>query len=81
MTASKPVRVDGFLLDIAAPVRHLQRYTSDQRAGMAASHRLGHRQRSSMGEFFWTHEFVPGVAFTTRKQALQAALRSLGGGR
>jgi hypothetical protein len=56
-------------------VRCLQHYTSEQRASHAASFRLGHRQRHAMGEFFYIHPSVPGIAFRTRGAAAHAALR------
>lgn len=59
--------------NLPQPVRHFQPYTSEQRADLAASHRLGHRQRCSPGQFFWTTEARPGVAFPTRKAALAAS--------
>jgi hypothetical protein len=55
------------------PVKHFQRYTSEQRADLMASHRLGRHQRESIGEVFWTTELAPGIAFPTRKAALNAA--------
>lgn len=54
--------------------RNYQQYTCEQRANHAASHRLGHRQRVSPGRFFYTHPDVPGLAFSTRKAAAEAAL-------
>lgn len=54
-------------------VKHFHRYTSEQRADMRASHRLGFRQRDSIGEAFWTHVLVPGIGFRTRKAAEAAA--------
>ncbi len=57
-------------------VRHFQHFTSEQRADRAASHRLGHRQRQAVGETFFSHPAVPGRAFTTRRQAAQAAVRA-----
>jgi hypothetical protein len=57
-------------------VRNFQGYTSNQRADHAASSRLGYQQRKAVGEFFYTHPAVPGVAFATRKQAALAALRA-----
>lgn len=53
--------------------RHFQRYTSEQRATHAASHRTGRRQREAVGEFFYTHEMAPGQAFTTAKAATKHA--------
>lgn len=43
---------------------------------MQASHRLGYRQRQSLGTVFWTHPDAPGIAFPTRKAALKAAGQS-----
>lgn len=37
-----------------AVVRHFHRYSPEQRATHAASHRLGHRQRHAVGEHFYT---------------------------
>jgi hypothetical protein len=54
--------------------RHTQRYTPEQRATQAASHRLGPRQRQAVGEHFYTHPDVPGRAFSTRGQAARAGL-------
>lgn len=55
-------------------VRCFQRHTSEQRADLAASHRTGHRQRESVGEFFYIHPDVDGLAFDTRSGAARAAL-------
>lgn len=55
------------------PVKHFQKYSSEDRANRAASHRMHFRQKQAVGEFFWTHPFVPGIAFPTRKAALKAA--------
>lgn len=54
-------------------VRHFQRYPAEARADLAASHRLHHRQKQRVGEFFWTASNVPGVAFDTKRQAVVAA--------
>lgn len=56
-------------------VRHFQRYTPEQRADRAASHRLGHTQRHAVGEYFYTHPDVPGLAYPTRTAAAHAALQ------
>lgn len=56
------------------PVKHFQRFTHEERADRASSHRLGFRQRTQLGTSFWTHPKVPGIAFQTRKAALQAAM-------
>lgn len=58
-------------------VRHYERYTPEQRANRAASHRLGPRQRLAVGEYIYTHPYVPGVAFTTRAAAARAGLLAL----
>lgn len=57
-------------------VRHFQHYTSEQRAGMASSHRLGYRQRAAIGSVFWTHPDVPGTTFPTRARAARAAAKA-----
>ena len=54
--------------------RFLQRYTSDDRAMHAASHRLGYRQRTAIGEYFYCHPEIPNLSFPTRKRAAEAAL-------
>lgn len=56
-------------------VRSLQRYDSETRATHAASHRLGHRKRESIGEYFYTHPAIPEIAFTSRKRAAETALQ------
>lgn len=53
--------------------RNLQRYSSETRADRAASHRLGHRQRQAVGEYFYTHTLCPDIAFDTAKRATQEA--------
>lgn len=53
--------------------RCFQPYTSDERAGLAASHRVGHRRRHAVGEFFYVHEMVPDRAYGTAKAATTAA--------
>jgi hypothetical protein len=58
----------------ARVVRHFQRYTAEQRTTHAASHRLGHRQRTAIGEHFYTHPDVPGRAFPRRDLAARAGL-------
>ena len=57
-------------------VKNFQPYSSAERADLAASHRLGYRQRASVGEVFWTHPAVPGIAFQTKKAANLAAARA-----
>lgn len=68
---------DGSKLDVPAPVRCFHRYDSETRSNMAASRRLGYRQRQAEGEFYWVHDMVPGVAFGSRKQAVAAVLHAL----
>ncbi len=55
-------------------VRHFQHYTSEQRATLAASHRLGPCQRQAVGEVFYTHPAIPGRAFGTRRRAAETAV-------
>ncbi|MFI6129471.1 hypothetical protein [Micromonospora sp. NPDC051141] len=75
-----PARLDGNAVALEAKrvVRQFQRYTSEQRADRAASHRLGHRQKTALGEHFYTHPGLPGVAFDSRKRAAETAHRKLG---
>lgn len=72
------VRIDGQLFDIPPAVRGFQRHTSEVRANMQASHRLGFRQRHSIGDVYWTHPLVPGLAFPTKTRAIRAAIATLG---
>lgn len=53
--------------------RIFQRYTSEQRADHAASHRLGYRQREQVGFFFYVHPMTGNIAFDTAKQATTRA--------
>lgn len=57
-------------------VRCFQKYDHQTRAMHAASHRLGHRQRHTVGEHYYTHPDVPNRAFPTRKDAALAALNA-----
>lgn len=57
-------------------VRCFQRFAAEQRANQAASHRLGHRQREAIGDYFYIHPKVPGRAFTTRRGAACAAVEA-----
>lgn len=52
--------------------RSFQRYTSEQRANHAASHRLTPGQRQATGEYYYTHVHAPGLAFGTLTQAERA---------
>ena len=52
--------------------RGFQRYTSEQRANHASSHRLGHNKRIAVGEYFYAHQHAPGVCFPKRLQAERA---------
>ena len=51
-------------------------YSSEARANHAASHRLGHRQRASTGDFYYTHPSFPTTAFATRGAAARAAVEA-----
>lgn len=57
--------------EIKRCVRGFHRHSSETRADLAASFRLGPRQRQSIGEVFWTHPDVPGLCFPTRKRAAE----------
>jgi hypothetical protein len=60
----------------AHPARRIfMRYSSEQRANRAASHRLGHRQRQAVGEFFYEHDMIPDRAFSTAKDATTRAYK------
>ena len=71
-------KIDGRWIDMPPAVRCFERYTSQDRATRAASFRLGYRQRSAVGEVYWTHPLVHHRAFPTRKAALRAAFDALG---
>lgn len=60
--------------------RVFQRYTPEQRASRAASRRLGHQQRQSVGEVYFTHPDLPGRTFDRRRGAAEAAVRKSAGG-
>jgi hypothetical protein len=54
--------------------RHFQRYSPEERARHAASHRLGPRQKTSAGSYFFTHPELPGRAYASRGEAARAAV-------
>lgn len=62
--------------------RCFQAYTHEQRSNHADSRKLGIRQRHAVGEFYYVHPDVPGIAFPKRKLAASYALSrpKLGGG-
>lgn len=60
---------------IHKPVRCFFKYTSECRTDRVASHRLGHRQRAAIGEFYYTTPFIVDRAFSTAKSAKIAAHR------
>lgn len=53
--------------------RCFQRHSSETRAMMASSFRLGRRQRQSVGEYFYTHAMIPDRAFSSAGLATTAA--------
>jgi hypothetical protein len=55
-----------------AGVRTLPASERKERATRAASFRLGHRQKESIGEYFWCDDRVPGIAFKTRQECMSA---------
>lgn len=71
------IRIDGATFDIPDAERGFQRYTTDQRANLASSHRVGFRQRQAVGEVFWTHPLCPNVCYPTRAAARRAAIARL----
>lgn len=71
------VKIDGVFVDIPNAERGFHRHTSQERADLRASFRLGRLQRESIGEAFWTHPYCPGVCFPTKTDAYRAALRTL----
>jgi hypothetical protein len=73
----RPQRINGRLVDIPPAIRCFAKYDHNTRANLMASHRQGHVQRHRVGEFFWIHPLVPGIAFPTRKAALLAALEKV----
>lgn len=50
------------------------RHSPEARANLAASHRVGHRQRTEVGRFMYVHPARPGVSFPSRRLAAQAAV-------
>lgn len=52
--------------------RCFQRYSGEQRANHAASHRLTANRRNAVGEHYFVHAHVAGRAFPTRAQAERA---------
>ena len=56
--------------------RNFQPFDSEQRANIAASHRLGFRQRKSVGQYFYTHELCGNISFFTAKQAVTNAFQN-----
>lgn len=60
-------------LEVLDVVRCFQRYTPEQRANLASSHRTGYRQRKCAGEYYYTTSFSPGIAFPTQGRAVEAA--------
>lgn len=55
--------------------RCFERYSSEERANHAASHRLGRRQREAVGEFYYVHEMIPDRGFETAKIATTQAYK------
>lgn len=53
--------------------RMFLRHSPEARADLAASHRVGHRQRAEVGQYVYTHPARPGVCFPSRRLAAQAA--------
>lgn len=71
----------------AKPVitRSFQKYTSEQRANRMASPRMSNTQKEKNGEYFYTNEREPNIAYSTAKEAKerwatfpQSAIRKAG---
>lgn len=80
VTPAQPVETteqDALVFERKRVVRHFQRYSAEQRANLAASHRAGPRQRTAVGEHFYTHPAVRGIAFPTRDRAARAGLKAV----
>ena len=58
------------------PVRQFRKFTSEERTNRAASFRQGHRQKQQVGEYFYTSEHVPDIAFKSPKAAKEQAHRT-----
>jgi hypothetical protein len=56
--------------------RVFERYDSETRMNLAASHKLGYRKRQSVGEFYYVSDVIPNVAFPTRSAAENAERRA-----
>ncbi len=50
-------------------VRCFARFSSDDRANVAASFRQGYQQRQRIGDFYYVHSLVPDRAFPTQSLA------------
>ena len=60
-------------------VRHLHRYSVDERTTLAtAAQSVGYRRRQAMGEYFYSHPDVPGIAYRRRSDAAIAAIKRRG---
>lgn len=78
-TSDVPIhRTDEYKAEARKVTRCWMRYDSSTIANLRSSHRLGHRQRQAIGEYFYVHEDRPNVAFPTRKSAVTDALRRMG---
>lgn len=52
--------------------RVFERYSSEDRANLAAWHRSGPTKRHAVGEFYYVSDVVTGVGFSTRGEAERA---------
>lgn len=84
ITPAADVPADGDAAALAVEMKRVTRvftrYTAEQRANAAASHRSGHRQRQAVGSYHWTHPDFPGRAFGSARQAARAATSGRAGG-
>lgn len=58
-------------------IRCFHRYDSEVRSDRAASFRLTQGQRASMGEYYYVHPAIAGVAFSKRFDAARAVVLGL----
>lgn len=78
-TSDVPLReTDEYKAESRKVTRYFERYSSEDRASMAASHRLGHLRRQAIGEYFYVHADRPDVAFRSRQAAVMDALIRMG---
>lgn len=76
---AKPVKFNGQYYDIPKAVRCWQKYDHNTRANLASSHRVGFRQRDSLGEYYYIHPLAPDRAFDSPSAAYSYVLSKMAG--